>query len=141
MLRFYGYWDDQETEFGYLHHLEVHYFLADDTIDIKENVMDITGKDIGFLFMKRAKLPKVYHGLPGVGSAERNTLLNVLGGGLEPVRYINDALDCGREHVDFYTERDLTIGGVLNVYGRKVVLVNCDSYTKEYYGAKYGIGK
>lgn len=39
-----------------------------------------------------------------------------------------------------YGPGDLSIGAVLNVFGRKVVLTDCDPYTKEYYRTTYGFG-
>lgn len=39
----------------------------------------------------------------------------------------------------FFRENDLAIGVALNVFGRKVVLTDCDEYTKEYYRTTYGI--
>lgn len=39
----------------------------------------------------------------------------------------------------FYTDQDLAIGQYVNVYGRKVLLVDCDEFTKNYYRTKYGI--
>lgn len=118
--------------------MEIHYYLADDTIDIKENVVDSAGRDNSFVFMRRAKMPKVYKGLPGPGADSPFTVLNVLGSGVQSGRYIADTLDCGAEHIDFYKEQDFTIGGVINVFGRKVVITDCDPYTKEYYRIKYG---
>lgn len=40
-----------------------------------------------------------------------------------------------------YGPADLSIGAVLNVFGRNVVLTDCDPFTKEYYRVTYGIGK
>ncbi|KAF5307729.1 hypothetical protein FQR65_LT06600 [Abscondita terminalis] len=139
VLRFYGYWDDRDTLYGYFHHLEVHYYLADDTIDMREVVIDNAGRSSGFLFIRRAKLVKTYKGLPGIGGHDRETLLNVLGTDIGSIRSVSDCLNCGKEKVEYYSEQDLTIGGVLNCYGRKVVLTDCDPYTKEYYRTKYGI--
>jgi hypothetical protein len=39
----------------------------------------------------------------------------------------------------YYTDVDLKIGNVINVFGRSVVLTDCDGKTKEYYHEKYGI--
>lgn len=47
----------------------------------------------------------------------------------------------GAVHEEFYRDCDLTIGGVINVWGRRVIICDCDNFTKEYYGSKYGIGK
>ncbi|KAL1497141.1 hypothetical protein ABEB36_008147 [Hypothenemus hampei] len=140
VLHFKAYWDDQMTEYGYLHSLQLRYYLADDTIEIKE-LQSESGGEPGFLFLKRAKLPKRYKELPPVGSNANYTVLNVLGSALSNRRYIVDPLDCGRENIEYYGERDLSIGGVINCYGRKLVLTDCDAFTKEYYAAKYGISE
>ena len=47
----------------------------------------------------------------------------------------------GAVHVDYYKDSDLTIGAVVNVWGRKIVLCDCDDFTKEYYRTKYGISE
>lgn len=59
VLRFYGYFDNRMSEYGLIHRLEVQYYLADDTIAVKEDVPPNTGRDTGILFCKRGKLPKV----------------------------------------------------------------------------------
>lgn len=51
-----------------------------------------------------------------------------------------DPLNCGKSGVKFYKQQDLAIGAVVNVYGRKLVLTDCDQYTKEFYRVKYGLG-
>lgn len=137
MLRFYAYWDDRETEYGYIHKLEIYYYLADDTIEMKEIISENSGLDSGFMFLRRQKLPKIYKGLPGPGANSEFTVLNVLGRG----RYVADALDCGREDVEIYKECDLTIGGVINCFGRKIVITDCDPFTKQFYNTKYGLEK
>lgn len=32
------------------------------------------------------------------------------------------------------------IGGEINVWGRKMIICDCDDFTKEFYRNKYGIG-
>lgn len=59
MFRFYGYWDDRDSEFGIMHHLEIHYFLGDDTIEIKEVMPPNSGMEAGPMFLKRMRLPRV----------------------------------------------------------------------------------
>ncbi|KAJ8965173.1 hypothetical protein NQ314_004316 [Rhamnusium bicolor] len=140
ILHFQGYWDDRKTEYGYIHRLEVMYYLADDTIELKE-VPGETGGETAFTFLRRAKLPKVYKELPTPGQNANYTVLNVLGSALSNRRYIVDPLDCGREKIEYYTEKDLSIGAVLNCYGRKIVLTDCDSFTRTYYAGKYGISE
>lgn len=139
ILKFYGYWDDQDNEFGILHHLEIYYYLADDTVEIKDILPPNSGTDAKSMLVKRSKLPKVFSGLQAPGADSLFTVLNVLGEGLQGGRFIADPLDCGREVIQYYKDNDLAIGGVLNCYGRKVVLTDCDPFTKEYYRVKYGL--
>ena len=42
---------------------------------------------------------------------------------------------------DYYRDSDLTVGGVVNLWGRSLLLCDCDKFTKEYYRSKYGVGK
>ncbi len=42
---------------------------------------------------------------------------------------------------DYYHDSELVLGAVLNVWGRKLLICDCDQFTKEYYRSKYGIGK
>lgn len=139
LLRFLGYWDDRESAHGEFHELEIFYYLSDDTIEIKDIVPANAGRDSGFMFLKRSKLPKVYKGLPGPGATAPFTVLNVLGPGLAGGRMLADALNCGSEKVEYYQEQDLTVGGVINCYGRRIILTDCDKFTKEYYRVKYGL--
>lgn len=140
MLHFQGYWDDQDTDYGYVHHLEIRYYLADDTIEIRE-LQSESGAEPAFVFLRRGKLPKLYKELATPGQNNDFTILNVLGSALTSRRYIVDPLNCGQEKIDYYTEKDLSIGAVLNCYNRKIVLTDCDSFTKEYYARKYGISE
>lgn len=58
VLRFYGYWDDRESEDGILHKLVVLFYLADDTIEVKE-VLPVNSGRTGKTLLARCKLPKV----------------------------------------------------------------------------------
>lgn len=52
---------------------------------------------------------------------------------------MTDPLDVGRKDISYYKDKDLQIGKVLNVYGRAVVLTDCDEYTQEYYRKRVNI--
>lgn len=54
--------------------------------------------------------------------------------------YLYSHLQTGAVHEEFYKDCDLIIGGEVNVWGRRVILADCDDFTKHYYRAKYGIG-
>ncbi|XP_012275373.1 EF-hand domain-containing family member C2 [Orussus abietinus] len=139
VLRFYGYWDDSDSPFGVVHHLEIHYYLADDTIEIKENIPPNSGRDSGVTFVKRTKIPKFYSRLDPIGAQEPYTVLNVLGENAASTYYVVDPLDTGKFSKEYYKDNDLAIGARISVFGREVVIVDLDPFTKEYYRKKYGI--
>lgn len=59
VLKFTGYWDDTASEYGVIHDLELRYYLADDTIEIKEILPSKSARDVSSMFIKRMKIPKV----------------------------------------------------------------------------------
>jgi hypothetical protein len=38
-----------------------------------------------------------------------------------------------------FQEKDFAIGNMINVYGRRVILTDCDGFTRDFYKCKYGI--
>ncbi|XP_020289253.1 EF-hand domain-containing family member C2-like isoform X2 [Pseudomyrmex gracilis] len=139
VLRFYGYWDDTESLHGIVHDLELHYYLSDDTMEIKEIVPPNAGRDSGPMFVKRMKIPKFYTALQPIGAQDPFTILNVLGDDTAQSYYIVDSLNTGKVSFDHYKDNDLGIGSQLNVFGRKVVVTDMDGFTKNYYRTKYGL--
>lgn len=49
-------------------------------------------------------------------------------------------LQTGAVHEEFYKDCDLTVGGEVNVWGRRLIITDCDAFTKEYYHSRYGTG-
>ncbi|EDV26223.1 EF-hand domain-containing family member C2 [Trichoplax sp. H2] len=139
VLRFYCLWDDTENMFGDEREMILHFFLADETIEIREAIPPNAGRDTTSIFIHRQKLPRGPTPLLQPGEKTNRTVLNVFGTASRGGRYIIDSLKTGSIASDFYTERDLAIGNVLNVYGRRFLLCDCDEFTKEYYSTKYGI--
>lgn len=60
VLRFWSYWDDRSKLYGDLRQFVIHYFLADDTIEIREILRPNSGYEAYPLFLRRAKIPKVH---------------------------------------------------------------------------------
>ncbi|XP_045850538.1 EF-hand domain-containing family member C2 isoform X3 [Meles meles] len=142
VLRFFCLWDDSASLFGDRRELILHYFLSDDTIEVKEVIPHNSGRDAMSLFLQRRKLPK--YGPPGVyqpGQITDRTVLNVYSGlGENRVKgYLLDKYKLGKVDQEFYKDDDLFIGATINVWGRKVLLCDCDEFTKTYYKTKYGI--
>ncbi|KAF1566140.1 EF-hand domain-containing family member C2, partial [Eudyptes schlegeli] len=141
ILRFFCVWDDPESMFHDPRELVLRYYLSDDTIDIKEIIPVNSGRDVVPLFLRRDKLPKnAPTGLYQPGTITSRTVLNVFGKLVgNRSRYILDNRKTGAVHQEFYRDSDLKIGAVINVWGRKIMLCDCDEFTKEYYRTKYGI--
>lgn len=49
-------------------------------------------------------------------------------------------LQTGAVHEEFYKDCDLMLGEEVNVWGRRVLISDCDDFTKDFYRSKYGIG-
>ncbi|NXN56833.1 EFHC2 protein, partial [Rynchops niger] len=141
VLRFFCVWDDAESMFHDPRELVLHYYLSDDTIAIKEIIPVNSGRDAVPLFLRRDKLPKYAPtGLYQPGTITSRTVLNVFGKLVgNRGRYLLDNRKTGAVHQEFYRDSDLKIGAVINVWGRKIILCDCDEFTKEYYRTKYGI--
>ncbi|KAM8858253.1 EF-hand domain-containing family member C2 isoform 1-T1 [Synchiropus picturatus] len=140
VLRFYCLWDDSKTMFGDPRELILHYFLADDTIEIHEVYPPNSGRDVLPKFLRRSKLPKnAPTQMRQPGEVTDRTLLNVLTSSNQATHYILDSLKTGAVHEECYKDCDLMLGREVNVWGRKVILTECDDFTKHHYRTKYGI--
>lgn len=115
VLRFYCVWDDTNSVFGDARHMVLHYFLSDDTIEIQESIPANSGRQSNSLFLRRCRLPK----RPQVSRVN----------GKNP----------GSNPQNFFSERDLTIGSILHLYGRPFVICDCDEFTKNFYRENYGL--
>ncbi|XP_050405661.2 EF-hand domain-containing family member C2 [Patella vulgata] len=139
VLRFYCYWDDSDSMFGDPREMILHYFLADDTMEMREVIPPNSGRDNVAVFLRRGKMPKDVESVQQPGVKTDRTVLNVFGPMGHGGRYILDSLKTGAIHTEFYKDSDLTIGTVINVLGRKFIICDCDEFTKEYYKSKFGI--
>ncbi|KAL4656835.1 EF-hand domain-containing family member C2 [Arapaima gigas] len=140
VLRFFCLWDDSENMNGGPRELVLHYFLADDTIEICEVVYPNSGRDAVPKFLHRSKLPKNIRAVQHQpGEMTDRTVLNVFGPSGHGGRYILDCLKMGAVEEEFYTDSDLKLGELINVWGRKVLLCDCDNFTKQFYRTKYGL--
>jgi len=99
---------------GDIRPIKVYYYVTDDTLEIKETVED--GRMQCANMLKRQRLPKGSMVVP-TGLAE---------GGNDPQR----------ESFDYVTWKDLNCGKLINIYGRDVMLVDCDGTTRKWYQEK-----
>jgi hypothetical protein len=117
VLRFYAQWDDDKM-YGEIRPYIVHYFLADDSIEVQEVAIPNSGRDPFPSLLKRQKLPKNFH--------EVGMDLSRIGQG-----------DDGK--VIYYSAADFRIGGWIQVYGRNLFICGADEFTKDYYKKHYGL--
>lgn len=59
VLRFWSYWDDRCKLYGDLRYFVIHYFLSDDTMEVREILRPNSGYEAYPLFVRRGKVPKV----------------------------------------------------------------------------------
>jgi len=115
VLKFWCVWDDP-TLYGEKRKYIMHYFLADDTIEVAEIHQPNSGRDAFPQLLKRCKLPKVP---PPVGAAKI---------GVDH-----------RDKVDYYTHADLRVGSYVAVYGRHFLIIRADEYTRRFYIDVHGL--
>jgi hypothetical protein len=89
----------------------VHYFLADDTIEVREVALPNSGKDPFPVTFRRQKLAKSFAlNQPGQTYAE-----------------------------NFLKAEELAVGSSLEVFGRAYLLEGCDEFTRNYCRTKFGV--
>jgi len=99
-------WDDRSLEGG-MKFYKLNLFLADDTIEVKEDKAPNSGKDSFPLLLRRTKLPKI------------------------PIMTHYPGMNLKKE--EFYSATDLMIGNFVNIYNRPCFIFNCDPFTKKWY--------
>ncbi|KAH9279125.1 EF-hand domain-containing family member C2 [Echinococcus granulosus] len=139
VLRFFCTWDDTGSLYGDVRDFVLNYFLGDDTIEIHERISANSGRESVPYFLRRQKLPKGVPPLPLPGTVSNLTTLNTLGTVQTGSRHMLDSIKLGTQQPEYYTDADLTLGAVLNVFGRKFLICDCDEFTKEFYRKKYGV--
>eukprot|EP01015_Nassula_variabilis_P010660 TRINITY_DN1860_c0_g1_i4.p1 TRINITY_DN1860_c0_g1~~TRINITY_DN1860_c0_g1_i4.p1 ORF type:complete len:571 (+),score=145.12 TRINITY_DN1860_c0_g1_i4:66-1778(+) len=106
VLSFDIFWDDLSLEGG-RNFFKLNYFLADNTVEVKEMNKVNSGKDPFPLLLKRGKLskkPNMTH-YPGMSQVKE----------------------------EYYTPIDLRCGNTVTIYGRECVIFDCDEFTKNWY--------
>ena len=105
-------WHDTSLE-GDLNFFTLNFFLADNTVDVKEVRKVNSGKDTFPLYVNRNKLPK------------------------EPLFTHYPGMSLNKE--DYYLPKDFVCGKYVRIYSRDCLIYNCDPYTKAWYKAHLGV--
>lgn len=106
VLRFHCFWDDM-TKYGTRMYYTLHYYLADDTAEILENMSRNSGRDPYPTFWRRSPLRK-------------NPNITATPGMMEPEPVV-------------YKPEDLVVGEFVNILGRNIFLYDCDVFTRDFY--------
>mmetsp|Transcript_13121 Transcript_13121/g.20773 ORF Transcript_13121/g.20773 Transcript_13121/m.20773 type:complete len:623 (+) Transcript_13121:118-1986(+) len=112
VLRFKGFWDDH-TLYGARVYFVIHYYLSDNTVEINEAHCRNSGRDKYPGFMKRGPLHK------------KNSSMAV------PGMLAADA--------PLYLPEDFVVGSSIEIWGRTVMLYDCDDFTRNFFQDYLGI--
>ncbi|KAI5946509.1 EF-hand domain-containing protein 1 [Manis javanica] len=120
VLRFYAIWDDTDSMFGECQTYVIHYYLMNDTVEIREVHERNNGRDPVPLLMNRQHVLKVL-----VENAKNFP---------QCVLEISD-----QELLEWYTAKDFIVGKPVTLLGRTFFIYDCDPFTRQYYKEKFGI--
>lgn len=109
VLRFTGAWDDRASMFGDYNFYTIHYYVANDTIEVLEQHQNNNGKDPYPHLLKRMRLLKKFKVDDPNGRADE---------------YADD---------DYHHWNGLDISSELEVYNRNIVLISADAATRRFY--------
>lgn len=124
VLRFFAVWDDSASLYGLSHQYTLHFFLADNTVEILETYGRNSGCDPFPKLLNRARLAKQLEGIPSGAATIGLTSAHDVGG---------DEEAAARLQTDFYSWDDLRVGALVDVFRRKLLLLDADESTREWY--------
>ena len=113
VLRWYAIWDDTSRLYGLKHRYTLHYFLADNTVEVRENFPRNSGCDPFPKLLNRTRLVK------------KPTLVSP--------HATDDSATPELEDEAYYSWSDFKLGDAINMYGRKLVLLDVDDSTREWF--------
>ncbi|CUE96249.1 Hypothetical protein, putative [Bodo saltans] len=115
---------DERSEGGRIRNVDLNLFIEDDTISVTER--QNTAEAVPAAFLSRRRLPKN-------GKMEKTVELTFA----HRVNGMRET-DLGSPSA-YYGPLDLDIGTYVNVFGRQVLLCDCDDFTRDYYASQFGI--
>lgn len=116
VLRFFAVWDDTEKLYGIKHRYTVHFFLADNTVEILESYERNSGCDPFPKLLNRAKLSKDPTKQACAAVCDEET---------------EESLATNAQN--FYSWEDFAIGKHLHIFNRRILLLDADDTTRQWY--------
>ncbi|KAF4137886.1 DUF1126 PH-like domain [Phytophthora infestans] len=116
VLRFYASWRDDHPLYPETRYFIVHYYLCDDTVEVIEDRDRNRERGQGHfsVLLSRRRLARE----SGTGNQQQQG-------------------DDGATY--FITDRDLRCGEWINVFSRRLLLEDCDAFTRDYYLETHGV--
>ncbi|KAF0685337.1 Aste57867_22757 [Aphanomyces stellatus] len=118
VLRWFAVWDDTAKLYGTSHRYTIHFFLADNTVEIRESYERNSGCDPFPKLLNRSRLLKQ----PKFEGPFATALTTVT----------------PPPDDDFFSWEDLTVGSTISIYNRNILLLDADASTREWY-VEHGI--
>lgn len=120
VLRFYCVWDDRDNMFGEMRKFIIHYYLVDDTLEVREVHTPNDGHDPFPILICRQKVPKDRYSVESTFPAVVMELSE-------------------QEVKDYFTPKDFTIGKTVTLYNRRFLIYDCDNFTKAFYWKNFNV--
>lgn len=120
VLRFYAVWDDRDNMFGEIRPVIIHYYLVDDTLEVREVHEQNDGRDPFPVLIQRHKVP-----------INRNDV---------PASFPAIVLELSEQEIKrHFNPRDFMLGQTCMIYGRRFLIYDMDNFTKAFYYKNFNI--
>jgi hypothetical protein len=119
VLRFYCIWDDRDQMFGEARKFLLHYYLVNDTVEVREIHTPNDGRDPFPILISRQRVPKNRYDVGPTFPAV--------------VMELSD-----KEIKEYFTPADFEIGKIVQIYNRRFFIYDCDNFTRAYYWKTFG---
>eukprot|EP00388_Colpodella_angusta_P036385 GDKK01038747.1.p1 GENE.GDKK01038747.1~~GDKK01038747.1.p1 ORF type:complete len:516 (-),score=125.95 GDKK01038747.1:384-1931(-) len=124
VCRFYAILDDLTTPQFERRPFIIHFFLSDDTIELRELYPRNCGRQEFAVFYRRSKLPKVTSGKDANSTGSR---------------LLHGPMDSSLKAKDYVQLNDLAVGKVLKVLDQELLIHDADLFTRHFYKEQLGI--